>query len=94
MSSREEYIEKMKDQLDAWNRDIDTLEGRIATVTGPAREELRTRLEKTRASFEAGKVKLKEMQASGEASWKSLKDEAEHIWDTLRHSINYFRSQL
>lgn len=94
MGSRDEYVEKMKAQLDSWNREIDTLEGRIATVTGPAREELRNRLAKTRESFEEGKSKLKELQASGEDSFKSLKDEAEHIWDALRHSFNYFRSQL
>ena len=94
MGSREEYIERMKNQLDEWNRDIDALEDKIAAATGPAREELRQRLDKTRKSFDRGRAKLSEIQASGEESWKNLRDEAEHIWDTLKHSINYFRSQL
>ncbi|MEJ2084862.1 MAG: hypothetical protein P8Y44_04190 [Acidobacteriota bacterium] len=84
----------MKNQLDEWNRDIDALEDKIAAATGPAREELRQRLDKTRKSFDGGRAKLSEIQASGEESWKKLRDEAEHIWDTLKHSINYFRSQL
>ena len=93
-TTRQEYLAKMQKKLDEWNSEIDTLEGRIATVTGPAREKLREQLDKARQSYDAGLEKLKEIQAAGESSWEKLRDEAEHIWDTLRHSINYFRSQI
>lgn len=93
-TTRSEYLEKMKQKLDEWNREIDTLEGRVSTVTGSARETLRDQLKKTRKNYEAGRQKLNEIQAAGESSWEELRDEAEHVWQTLRHSINYFRSQL
>jgi len=38
--------------------------------------------------------KLAELKAAGEGSWDKLEGEAEHIWKTLRQSINYFKSQL
>ena len=38
--------------------------------------------------------KLAELRESGGESWNKLQDDAEHLWKTLRQSINYFKSQL
>ena len=48
MSSRDEYVEKMKHQLDEWNKDIDRLEIQISEVQSSAKEELQTRLKQAR----------------------------------------------
>jgi chromosome segregation ATPase len=93
-TTRQDLVEKMKRQLDEWNREIDTLEGRVSTATGPAKEKLRSQLDQIRNHYDAGKSKLDEIQTAGETKWEKAKQEAEHVWDTLRHSINYLRSQL
>lgn len=94
MATRDEYVAKMKRQLDEWNADIEKLEARLAEVTGPAREKLEPYLAKARAGRDEAVRKLAELKASGEESWDKLENEAEHIWKTLRQSINYFKSQL
>jgi chromosome segregation ATPase len=94
MATREEYIEKMKRQLDGWNDDIDKLQARLAELTGPAKEKLEPFLTKAIESRDAALRKLAELKDSGDASWDKVEAEAEHLWKTLRQSINYFKSQL
>lgn len=94
MATRDEYIEKLKRQLDEWNGDIDTLEKKLAELSGPARERLEPYLAKTREGRAQAVRKLAELKASSEGSWDKLQGDAEHIWKVLRQSINYFKSQL
>ena len=94
MATRDEYVEKLKRQLDEWNGDIDALEAKLAELTGPAREKLEPYLAKAREGSDAALHKLAELKNSGETSWDKLEAEAEHLWKTLRQSINYFKSQL
>ena len=94
MTTRDEYVEKMKRQLDEWNEDIARLEAKLAKLTGPARERLEPYLAKAREGRDAAVRKLAELKESGEESWDNLQGEVEHVWKALRHSINYFKSQL
>ena len=94
MSSRDEYIEKMKRQLDEWNEDVDRLEVQISEVQSSAKEELQTRLKQAREGYDTAKEKLQEIRAEGDESWEKARDEVEHVWKVLKQSINYFRSRL
>jgi hypothetical protein len=94
MTTRDEYVEKLKRQLDEWNEDLDRIEAKLAKLTGPAREELEPFVAKAREGRDAAVRKLGELKASSEETWDKLVGEAEHVWKALRHSINYFRSQL
>ncbi len=94
MSSKDEYIEKMKNQLDEWNKDIDRLEAQISEVQSSAKEQLQTRLKQAREGYETAKEKLEEIRAGGEESWEKARDEIEHVGKVLKQSINYFRSRL
>ncbi len=94
MASREEYVEMLKRQLDEWNGDIDQLEAKLAEATGPAREKLDPYLAKAREGSDAALKKLAELKASSDESWDKLEGEAEHLWKTLKQSVNYFKSQL
>ena len=94
MPSRDEYIEKMKRQLDEWNKDVDRLEAQISEVQSSARAELQTRVKQAREGYETAKEKLEEIRAGGDESWEKARDEVEHVWKVLKQSINYFRSRL
>jgi predicted nucleic acid-binding Zn-ribbon protein len=94
MATRDEYVEKLKHQLDEWNEDIARFEATLAELTGPARERLEPYLAKAREGRDAAVRKLSELKTSGEGSWDKLRGDAEHLWKALRQSINYFKSQL
>ena len=94
MSKRDEYVARMKKQLDEWNEDLDSLEARLAEVTEPVRSKLEPQLSKARDSYANARQKLREIRGAGEESWEDLTDDVEHVWKTLRQAINYFKSQL
>ena len=94
MSKREEYVERMKQQLDEWNADLDSLEAKLSEMTEPARRKLEPQLSKARDSYASARQKLREIRGAGEESWEDLTDDVEHVWKTLKQSINYFKSQV
>ena len=94
MANREEYVTKMKAQLDEWNADLSKLEAKFADASDATKERLEPYLENVRDAREAAAKKLGELKNSGEASWESLQDDVEHVWKTFKQSVNYFKSQL
>ena len=94
MSKRDEYIERMKQQLDEWNTDLDSLEAKLADATEPLKSKLEPQLSTARKGYADARKRLSEIRSAGEGSWEDLTDDVEHVWKTLRQSINYFKSQL
>ncbi len=94
MANREEYVTKMKTQLDEWNAELAKLEAKLADASDATKERLAPYLENVREARDAAAKKLGELKDSGEASWDSLQGEVEHVWKTLKQSVNYFKSQL
>lgn len=94
MANRDEYIAKMKAQLDEWNADLGKLEEKMAAASDATKERLAPYLENVRDARDAAMKKFGELKASGEASWDSAEAEVEHVWKTFKQSVNYFKSQL
>ncbi len=94
MATRDEYVDKMKAQLDEWNAEMHKLEGKFHEASDETKRKLEPHLAKVREARDATVAKLKELKDSGEASWDSAVDEVEHVWKTFKQSVNYFKSQL
>ena len=94
MANRDEYVEKMKAQLDEWNDEIDRLEAKLADTSDETRKKLEPYLEKARESRDRIVAKLAEIKQAGESSFESSKDEVERVWKAFKQSVNYFKSQL
>ena len=94
MASRDEFITKIKGQLDEWNAEIGKLEEKLAMAGDETRKELQPYMTKAKEAREALHSKLNELKNSSEATWESSKDDVEHVWKTFKQSVNYFKSQL
>jgi hypothetical protein len=94
MSARDEFVAKVKGQLDEWNLEIAKLEERLAKAGDETKKDLQPAMAKARAAREVVVSKLNELKNSSEATWESSKDEVEHVWKTFKQSVNYFKSQL
>ncbi len=94
MATREEYLEKMKQQLDEWNEEIGKLEAKLSESSEATRQKLEPHLAKARDARDAATKKFAELMDSGEASWDSARDEVEHVWKVFKQSVKYFKSQL
>ena len=94
MATRDEYVKKMKTQLDELNDEIDKLEAKLAKAGDESRARLEPYMEKARESRDRVVAKLGELKDAGEASFESSRDEVERVWKAFKQSVNYFKSQL
>jgi predicted nucleic acid-binding Zn-ribbon protein len=94
MSKRDEYVEKMKSQLDDMNVQLD----KLAEKSKNAKEEMQAKYKQEMADLRAqssqARAKLDELKAAGEDSWDSMVAEMDKVGDAFKHSYNYFKSQF
>ncbi len=74
---REEYVEKIKGQLDEWNAAIDKLEKRAGELKAEGRERYEARVKALRAKQQELIGKLKDLQAAGGSAWDAIKASVE-----------------
>ena len=94
MAKRDEYIAKMKIQLDELDAKIDKLEAKAKEAKEDARTKYKEEIAKLRQQSRLAQGKLEELKASGEEKWDAMVAEMERIRDAIAHSYNYFKSQL
>ncbi len=94
MSKRDDYIEKIKLQLDEANTKMNELEAKAKEAKADAREKYAEEMGKLRQQSQLAVSKLEELKAAGEDSWDAMVAEMEKIRNAFVHSFKYFKSQL
>lgn len=87
MNNREEFIQKMKAQLDQWGIEIDKLTAQAEVAQAEAKLKYQAQLETLKQQREAAKLKLHELQSSGEDAWESVREGMESGWESLTKAI-------
>lgn len=87
MNNREEFIQKMKAQLDQWSIEIDRLSARAEAAQAEAKLKYRAQIEAIKQQREAAKLKLHELQASSEDAWDSVRESMESGWESITKAI-------
>lgn len=94
MSKREEYIAKIKAELDELNEDLGKLEARAKEASESARAKYEEQMKEVRGLAAELRTELDKVRAAGEQAWNDLTEEVERVRKALVHSFNYFKSQL
>jgi len=94
MSKKDEYVEKLKLQLDAWSADIDALEARARKVDAELRSKCDAQLVILRARRDEAKNKLKEIQESAGEAWQELRKGGDMAWDAISHALAEARKKF
>ncbi len=94
MSKRDEYIAKMKLQLDELDAKMDSLEAKAEDAKDDAIAKYKQEMADLRHQSKLAKGKLEEMKAATEDGWETMVAEMEKIRDAFKHSFSYFKSQL
>jgi ElaB/YqjD/DUF883 family membrane-anchored ribosome-binding protein len=94
MSGRDEFVEKLKNQLDQLNQLVDELESKAGELSGQAREKVDAQISQLQEMAKPARDKLRELKAVGEGRWAQMVSEAEKVHKAFVHSFNYFKSQL
>jgi hypothetical protein len=88
MTSRHEYIEKLKDKLDEWDADIDTLEEKAQHAKADLKFEYQDQLAALRRKRDDMKLKLAELMDSSEDAWDDLKKGADTAWHNMKEAVD------
>ncbi len=94
MSKRDDYIAKMKLQLDELDAQMSKLEAKAQVAKDDARDKYKEEMAKLRHQSSLAKAKLDDLKAAGEDKWDALVAEMEKVRDAFKHSFSYFKSQL
>jgi ribosome recycling factor len=93
-SKRDEYVAKMKLQLDELNAKMAALEAKAKDARQEARDKYEQAMNKLRADSKAAVAKLDELKAAGEDGWKKTVADMDKLRDAFTHSFHYFKSQI
>jgi len=94
VGKRDEYVKKMKLQLDELNATMAKLEAKAQEAKEDARDKYKEEMRKLRHQSKLAAAKLDQLQAAGEDTWETMVAETEKVRDAFVHSFHYFKSQL
>jgi len=94
MTTRDEYTEMMKKELDTMNANMDSLEAKAQELKDDARHLYQENMRKLRHESKMASAKLDELRASSGETWDAMVMEMEKVRDAFTHSFSYFKSQI
>jgi hypothetical protein len=94
MSKKDEYVAKMKKQLDDWSTDIDELQVKASLAKAELKVKYEEQITELRKKRQEGDSKLNAIKAAADDSWEHLKGETERTWGALKAAVNEFKSRM
>lgn len=87
MNKRDDFIERMKANLEAWNAEIDILAAKAREVGDEARVKYHDDIERLKQRRDETRELLEELQQTSEAAWGTLRQGLEESWERLRKAF-------
>jgi len=94
MTTRHEYIEKLKEKLDEWDADIDDFEDKAKKTKADLKFELDDQIKSLRLKRDIAELKFSEIKDASEDAWEDVKEGAEEAWSNLKDAIDKARSHF
>lgn len=85
---RDEYVEKMKAQIDEWNGKLQKWEKEVDKAQSGAKAQYQTQIDAMRRQRDEAIKRLDEMHSASEAAWKDLSLGFENAWRSLADSFD------
>lgn len=92
--TREEFVAKMKQQLDEFNRSLDNLEKRGAEYNREARTRFEERMNDLRRKRDEMTRRLEDINKAGDKAWEDLKVGATTAWNSLQDGMKQALSKF
>lgn len=94
MTSRDEFIEKLKSQLDQWNAEVARWEEKAKTAQAQMQAESAKQLAALRSQREKALDQLKQLQDASAAAWNDAMRGAEQAWKEMGDAWTKARSHF
>lgn len=94
MTTRDEYVAKLKDQLDRWNAEMARWDAKARDAQADAKQQYAKQLENLRAQREKALYNLKLLQGASATAWGELAQGADQAWERMREAIEQARTHF
>jgi lipid II:glycine glycyltransferase (peptidoglycan interpeptide bridge formation enzyme) len=92
--NRDEYIAKLKSQIDQWNAEAAKWEAKAKQAQAGAQAEYARQLEQYRARREAAMGELKRVQSASADAWKDMMQGADAAFKSMRDAFEKARREF
>ncbi|MGE5173309.1 MAG: hypothetical protein ACM3MD_05720 [Betaproteobacteria bacterium] len=93
-TKREEYIDKISQQLKEWSSWIDELESRVAGTSAGMKAKYEARIRELKEKRDALSLKLRELGATSGEAWNTVKTSIEEAKKDLKEAISAVRDKF
>jgi len=93
-TKREEYIAKLKTQLDQWNAEMAKWESQAAQAQAGMRAEYDKQLAAIHRHQEQAREQLRKVQAASGEAWTDLQRGADEAWAAMRKAFEKASAQF
>ncbi|TMH44168.1 MAG: aminoacyltransferase [Betaproteobacteria bacterium] len=94
VTKREEYIAKLKTQLDQWNAEMAKWESQAAQAQASMRAEYENQLAAIRRHQDQAREQLRKVQAASGDAWMELSRGADEVWAAMRKAFEKASAQF
>ncbi|HEX7465483.1 MAG TPA: hypothetical protein VF309_02505 [Usitatibacter sp.] len=94
MKSRDEYVAKLKTDLDRWNVEAAKWEAQAASARADLKKGYTKQLETLRAQREATLYKLKLLEGASATAWTELERGADEAWASMKEAMAAAKSHF
>ncbi|MGZ5034567.1 MAG: sll1863 family stress response protein [Usitatibacter sp.] len=94
MKTRDDYVAKLKTQLDRWNADVAKWEAQADTAKADMKKQYAKQLEILRAQREVARYNLRLVEGASATAWTDLSKGADEAWARMREAIAAARSHF
>ncbi|HKA39665.1 MAG TPA: hypothetical protein VKD25_07850 [Burkholderiales bacterium] len=94
MTQRDEYVEKLKKQLDDWNAEAAKWEAKAKAAQAGMRADYEKQLAAFRRQRDQALEQMRQVQASSGEAWQDLVRGTDDAWARMREAVEKARSQF
>lgn len=94
MSSREEYVQKMKAQLDQWNAEVAKWEEKTRSAQADMKAQYEQQLETYRSRRDEAMAQMRQVQAASTEAWMDMMKGADAAWKAMGEAFLKARSHF
>jgi hypothetical protein len=94
MTQRDEYVEKLKKQLDDWNAEAAKWEAKAKAAQAGMRADYEKQLAAFRRQRDQALGQMQQIQAASGEAWQELVRGTDDAWAKMREAVEKARSQF
>lgn len=94
MTKRDEYVDKLKKQLDDWNAEAAKWEAKAKAAQANMRADYEKQLTAFRHQRDQALEQMRKVQASSGEAWQELVRGTDDAWAKMREAVEKARSQF